>query len=105
MAQVIISKKIFSILLCSILLISVTACGVTWFENGKNNREKVVDLILNGEAKIAENGCVVLPNDLKNLSNTGQCVIVEFQEQSALYFYTFRGILGASRGYICYRPD
>ena len=43
---------------------------------------------------------VTLPDEFKNLSDTGECLIVEFQDQSAIYFFEFRGILGESRGYV-----
>lgn len=93
-------KKIFSVSLCILLLFSLTACGVVSFKNGKDNREKIVDLILDDEVEIAENGLVTLPDNLKNLSDDGVCFIVEFQEKSAIYFFTARGILGESNGYV-----
>ena len=43
---------------------------------------------------------VTLPDEFKNLSDTGECLIVEFEDQSAIYFFEFRGILGESRGYV-----
>ncbi len=93
-------KKIIILLLCLILTFTLSACGVSSFEEGKAEREKVVDLILDGSVKIAENGLVTLPDEMKDLSDTGECLIVEFQEQSAIYFFEFRGILGESRGYV-----
>jgi hypothetical protein len=66
----------------------------------EEDREKVVDLILDESVEIAENGLVTLPDEFKNLSDTGECLIVEFQDQSAIYFFEFRGILGESRGYV-----
>ena len=93
-------KKYFALFLCLVLIFSLTACGVASFEKGKEDREKVVDLILNEEVEIAENGLVTLPDDIEDISDTGECVIVEFQEQSAMYFFEVRGILGESRGYV-----
>ena len=93
-------KKYFALFLCVALTFSLTACGVASFEKCKEDREKVVDLILNEEVEIAENGLVTLPDDIKDVSDTGECVIVEFQEQSAIYFFEVRGILGESRGYV-----
>lgn len=93
-------KKYFALFLCMVLIFSLTACGVASFEKCKEDREKVVDLILNEEVEIAENGLVTLPDDIKDVSDTGECVIVEFQEQSAIYFFEVRGILGESRGYV-----
>ena len=93
-------KRIFALLLCLTLSFMLSACGVSSFEDCKEERERVVELILDGYVKIAENGLVTLPDDMKNLSDTGECVIVEFDGQSAIYFYEFRGILGESRGYV-----
>lgn len=97
-------KKLFALLFCIFFVFSFAACNtmhkVSSFEDGKIDREKVVDLILNESVEIAENGIVTLPDESKNLSDTGECVIVEFKDQSAIYFYTFRGILGESRGYV-----
>ena len=78
----------------------LSACGVSSFDDCKEDREKVVDLILDERVGIAENGLVTLPDEFKNLSDTGECLIVEFQDQSAIYFFEFRGILGESRGYV-----
>lgn len=98
-------KKLLALLFCMFFVFSLAACSgtmnkVSSFEGGKIDREKVVDLILNGNVEIAENGLVTLPDEFYDLSDTGECVIVEFKNQSAIYFYTFRGILGESRGYV-----
>jgi len=93
-------KRIFPLLLCMILIFTVSACGVSSFDDCKEDREKVVDLILDESVEIAENGLVTLPDEFKNLSDTGECLIVEFQDQSAIYFFEFRGILSESRGYV-----
>lgn len=87
----------FAILFCGCLGVSQK---VTSFKSGKEQREKVVDLILDGEVEIAANGLVTLPEEQKRLSDTGECVIVEFGGQSAIYFFKFRGILGESKGYV-----
>ena len=93
-------KKLFALMLCLIILFSLTSCGVDSFEKGKQDRQEVVDLIIDGDVEIAENGLVTLPDDLKNISDTGECCIVEFRGHTALYFFTYRGILGESRGYV-----
>ena len=93
-------KRIFVMLLCLTLAFILSACGVSSFYDGKAERESVVDLILDGSVEIVENGLVTLPDALKNLSDTGECCIVEFQDQSAIYFYEARGILGESKGYV-----
>ena len=93
-------KRIFALLLCFTLAFMLSACGTSSFDDCKEDREKVVDLILDESVEIAENGLVTLPDEFKNLSDTGECLIVEFQDQSAIYFFEFRGILGESRGYV-----
>ena len=93
-------KRIFALLLCLTLSFILSACGVSSFDDCKEDREKVVDLILDERVGIAENGLVTLPDEFKNLSDTGECLIVEFQDQSAIYFFEFRGILSESRGYV-----
>ena len=93
-------KRIVALLLCLTLSFILSACGVSSFDDCKEDREKVVDLILDESVEIAENGLVTLPDDMKNLSDTGECDIVEFDGQSAVYFYTFRGLLSESRGYV-----
>ena len=98
-------KKLFTLLFCIFLVFVFSACGsalpkITSFDDGKIDRENVVDLILDESVEIAENGLVTLPDNFKNLSDTGECLIVEFQDQSAIYFFEFRGILGESRGYV-----
>ena len=93
-------KKLFALLPCLVFLFVFSACGVSSFEEFKEEREKVVDLILDGNVEIAENGLITLPDELKDISDTGECEIVEFQDQTAIYFFEFRGILGESRGYV-----
>lgn len=93
-------KRVVLLLVSLFLMFSLFSCGVSSFEDCKEERERVVELILDGYVKIAENGLVTLPDDMKNLSDTGECVIVEFDGQSAVYFYTFRGLLSESRGYV-----
>ena len=93
-------KRKIALLLCFTLFFMLSACGVSSFEDGKSDRERVVDLILDGRVEITEIGLVTLPDELKKLSDTGECLIVEFKGQSAIYFFEFRGILGESKGYV-----
>lgn len=70
------------------------------FERLKNKRESVVEMLLTGELVPTNNGVIVLPNDLKSLSDSGECIFVEFQSKKAVYFYSFRGMLDATKGYV-----
>ena len=60
----------------------------------------IVDMISSGEIAVESNGCVILPKGFKHLSDSGECFVVEFKGQTALYFYTCRGLLDESRGYV-----
>ena len=92
-------KRIFALLLCFTLAFMLSACGTSSFDDCKEDREKVVDLILDERVGIAENGLVTLPDEFKNLSDTGECLIVEFQDQSAIYFFEFRNVVILLLGY------
>lgn len=62
--------------------------------------ESVIDMVKNGSIEVRSNGLVVLPEELRNLSDTGECFIVKFRDKTAIYFYSFRGILESSKGYL-----
>ena len=47
-------KRIFTLLLCLTLSFILSACGVSSFDDCKEDREKVVDLILDESVEIAE---------------------------------------------------
>ena len=70
------------------------------FERLKNKRESVVEMLLNGELVPTSTGVIALPDDMKNLSDSGECVLVEFQSKKAIYFYSYRGMLDATKGYV-----
>ena len=70
------------------------------FEEKKEQYELVVTMIKNGEIQVQPNGIIVLPNELRKISHSGECVIVEVNDKTAIYFYSFRGILESSRGYL-----
>ncbi len=95
-----ISRAVVMFGLFFLIVCSLSACGVVSFEEGKADREKVVDLILDGSMNIAENGVITLPTEMKALSDTGECQIVEFNGRSAIYFFEACGILGESSGYV-----
>lgn len=70
------------------------------FERLKNKRESVVEMLLNGELVPTSTGVIALPDDMKNLSDSGECVLVKFQSKKAIYFYSYRGMLDATKGYV-----
>lgn len=70
------------------------------FEQIKNESSKIVKMIKSGDIQVKSNGCIVLPEDLSHISDSGECFLVEFQNSTAIYFYTFRGVSSSSKGYI-----
>ncbi len=94
-------KKIFCAIICFMTLISLTACSVVSYKRGKSDREEVVDMILEGDVQVEENGCILLPDGYKRLSDSGECFVVEFNGQTGVYFFTYRGAMTEnSRGYV-----
>lgn len=95
-------KNWFIITICVFLLLLFVAGLIVYqqteFSRLKEKRESIDDLIYNGTLHVQDNGLITLPETLKNLSHTGECVLVKFDENTAIYFYEYRGILEESRG-------
>ena len=90
-----------SVILAIVLLVACFAVyKLTEFDRLRIQRESVCDMIKNGEISVEANGLFALPENLKKLSDSGECFIVEFEGNTAIYFYTFRGLLESSRGYL-----
>lgn len=62
-------------------------------------------MIKNGDLAVKLNGCIVLPEKYKDLSDSGECFIVKFGDKTAIYFYIFRGIIDSSKGYLYVADD
>lgn len=62
--------------------------------------QEIVNLVTNNTISVKSNGCITLPEEYKHLSDSGECFIVNFKGKTAIYFYTFRGILDSSKGYL-----
>ena len=62
--------------------------------------KKIVELVRDKTLAVQSNGCIILPEEYKHLSDSGECFLVEFNDNTAIYFYSYRGILGASKGYL-----
>lgn len=62
--------------------------------------QKIVNLVTENTISVKSNGCIILPEEYKHLSDGGECFIVNFKGKTAVYFYTFRGILDSSKGYL-----
>lgn len=70
------------------------------FDNNKENMETIAVEIVQGKYEISENGLVKLPEEFEHLSDTGEVSLVMFDNKPAVYFWTFRGMLESSKGYI-----
>ena len=93
-------KKIVFIIVCLILISTVVYIEKNNKEEIQAKRESVVDMILDNTLSVKSNGLIELPDDLKKLSDGASCVLVDFQGKTGIYFYTFRGILDSSKGYV-----
>lgn len=95
-----------SILIYSlIILIAIGIAHMTFYEKIKfvwlkSDRENVVNLIKNSEITVQPNGCVVLPTSLSHLSDSGECFLIRFGKGTAIYFFSYRGIIDSSKGYV-----
>lgn len=94
------------LLLIGLLILLAIALVVTLlllpnsFERKKADRETVPAMIASEALTVQPNGLVSLPDEMKHLSDSGECSVVEFGDGTAIYFYTFRGILESSEGYL-----
>lgn len=74
------------------------------FEDDLADRTKIVEMIERGELKTDKQGLIELPKEYKSLSDSGQICITVATEisstQAAIYFWTFRGPLESSKGYV-----
>lgn len=68
-------------------------------------RERIADMILNGELIINNNGLVTLSEEDAYLSDSGQVCVVKYNNSISIYFYEYRGLLGDSRGYLFVFPN
>ena len=91
--------KIGSICVCCLLIF--TSCKETNdFDDNKAEMEAIAADIAQGKYEISENGLVELPEELEHFSDTGEVSLVMFDDKPAVYFWTFRGVLESSKGYI-----
>ncbi len=88
------------IVLLAIALVVTLLLLPNSFERKKADRETVPAMIASGVLTVQPNGLVSLPDEMKHLSDSGECAVVEFRDGTAIYFYTFRGILESSKGYL-----
>lgn len=72
------------------------------FEKYQNEREEIVELILQGKMLPDENGIILLPERLKNeeMARGGYVSIVNYESKIGIYFCTFSGLMESSAGYV-----
>ena len=70
------------------------------FDENREDMERIAEEIVQGKYEISENGLVELPEELEHFSDTGEVSLVMFDDKPAVYFWTFRGVLESSKGYI-----
>ena len=95
-------QYVFSIVTLFIIFVAVFLImnRNTEFERLKEQRENIAQMVANGEISVQENGIIVLPENMNHLSESGECVLATFNSQKAIYFYSYRGILDSSKGYL-----
>lgn len=94
-------QRVFiAIMMAVIIMAGMFIYNRTEFVRLKDKREAIAQMILNGEIAVEGNGSIVLPEKMKSLSDSGECFLVKFENNNAIYFYEYRGILESSKGYI-----
>lgn len=93
-------KIIFLIVILMIVLIFSNDKKSYDFDENKSDMEYVVAEIMKGNYEIGDNGLIELPDKYEQLADTGTVCMVIFEGKPSIYFWTYRGMLGNSRGYV-----
>lgn len=95
-------KKItpFIFIMCFATIILFVDGNDDDFKETKSDMEFVANEIAAGKYEIDANGLVELPDEYKYLADTGTVCMVSYEGESAVYFWTYRGMLGSSKGYV-----
>lgn len=91
---------IFSLSITILLIMNSCTKAPKQFEDLKPYREEVVSLILEKQIHVSKNGLISLPDKLKYISDSGECLLVTFEGKTAIYFYSYRGLLESTKGYL-----
>lgn len=77
------------------------------FKKYQEDREEIIELILQKELIPNENGIVELPEWLKDeeMARSGRVYIVQYQLKTGIYFCTFSGVLDSSAGFVYLLDD
>ncbi len=91
----------FSLVFCAFLISCSLKSDMSVFKENKAEMESIVQKILDGEIKVDDDGMFKLTEESASLSDTGEGCIVEYGfEDYRVYFFTFRGTLGSSKGFL-----
>lgn len=90
------------IICITIFLLLLSSCSsASEFNDVKEEREKIVDNLMDGKYSINEYGYFELPEEEQYLSDGGKCCVVEYEYQKiVVYFFSYLGMLGDSRGFL-----
>ena len=77
------------------------------FKKYQEDREEIIELILQKELIPNENGIVELPEWLKDeeMARSGRVYIVQYRLKTGIYFCTFSGVLDSSAGFVYLLDD
>lgn len=92
-------NAILGLIVILIFLLCLSGCNKTNDERVFQYEEMIAE-VLEGDITVKENGCIALPQNMEHLSASGECFIVEFNGCTAIYFYSYRGVLDSSKGYL-----
>lgn len=96
---IIVSIILVIAVILAIIIIKISKPKANEFDRLRVDRESIVTLIKDGKLEVKANGLVVLPEKYKKLSDSGECVIFNYFDKTAIYFWTYRGIIDSSKGY------
>ena len=77
------------------------------FKKYQEDREEIIELILQKELMPNKNGIVELPEWLKDeeMARSGRVYIVQYKLKTGIYFCTFSGVLDSSAGFVYLLDD
>ena len=93
-------KKTFLIVTIFLFIILSLIVVFNCTKGDKYTYQHVIQMIKEEQLLVNENGNVKLPEKMKYLSSTGECFVVEYNNKTAVYFYSYRVILESSKGFL-----
>jgi len=95
-------KKFLIISSFLIVFIILSGCGIGKdnFEQYFNERTEIVKMIESSDLTFSENGIITLPDKYVHVSDGGEALVGSYNGKVFVYFWTSRGILESSKGYL-----